>query len=107
MTKYSRKSNKRYIKDKAIIKFIKAHSKRQNIDFSKIKIPSFLDISEENEEKEGFLFSSPKNIFVQKKDNQILGRTIIPAFRFQKKNLELLDFKKSNNESSINSLLFN
>ena len=107
MTKYSGKSNKSYIKDKAIIKFIKAHSKRQNIDFSKIKIPSFLDISEENEEKEGFLFSSPKKIFVQKKDNQILGRTIIPAFRFQKKNLELLDFKKSNNESSINSLLFN
>ena len=107
MTKYSRKSNKRYIKDKAIITIIKAHSKRQNIDFSKIKIPSFLDISEENEEKEGFLFSSPKKIFVQKKDNQILGRTIIPAFRFQKKNLELLDFKKSNNESSINSLLFN
>ena len=107
MTKYSGKSNKSYIKDKAIIKFIKAHSKRQNIDFSKIKIPSFLDITEDNEEKEEFLSNCPKKIFVYRKNNQMLGATIFPAFRFQKKNLELLDLKKNNNESRINSLLSN
>ena len=82
MTKYSGKSNKSYIKDKAIIKFIKAHSKRQNIDFSKIKIPSFLDVTEYNEEKDEFLFSIPKKIFLQRKINQMLGSTIFPAFRF-------------------------
>ena len=39
-----RKKNRKYIKDESLKNFILEHSKVQNIDFSKIKILSFLDI---------------------------------------------------------------
>ena len=39
----------KYIKDKAIVEFILQHSEKERIDFSKIKIPSFLDIIADEE----------------------------------------------------------
>ena len=66
MTKISKnaeQSKKCYITDKALLNFIKAHSKRPNIDFSKIKIPSFLDLTEIEQEKEDFLLNNTKTNF--------------------------------------------
>ena len=45
------KKTKKYIKDESLKNFLLNHSKVQNIDFSKINIPSFLDILS-NEPKE-------------------------------------------------------
>ena len=110
MIKISGKSKKCYIKDKAIIKSIKAHSQRQNIDFSKIKIPSFLDINENELKEEDFLSTNSKNIISAGKENKKLGMTIFPAFKFPKKDLAILDLNKNNFKSSISrfsSILFN
>ena len=51
---------RKYIKDKAIINFILQHSKQELIDFSKLKIPLFLESLKHEEEdlkyfKENFL----------------------------------------------------
>ena len=49
----NKKGNKgsiKYIKDKSLKKFLLQHMKRQKLDFSKIKIPSFFGNSEEDEE---------------------------------------------------------
>ena len=43
------KVKRNYIKDKAVVEFILQHSQKERIDFSKIKIPSFLDISADEE----------------------------------------------------------
>ena len=48
--KFKKKTNQ-YIKDKAIVDFILQHSEKENIDFSKIKIPSFLDYLESEGKK--------------------------------------------------------
>ena len=37
----------KYIKDKAIITFLMQHTPRKDIDLSQIKIPSYLNINEE------------------------------------------------------------
>ena len=39
-----RRKNKKYIKDESLKHFLLQHSKVRNLDFSKIKIPSFLDV---------------------------------------------------------------
>ena len=44
------KKGKKFIKDKAIVNFLLAHMRPVKIDFSKIKIPSYMNLSE-NEEK--------------------------------------------------------
>ena len=47
--KMSRKGRK-FIKDKALAKFILQHSVREEIDLSKLKIPSFADVLKADEE---------------------------------------------------------
>ena len=102
MIKNSRKSNKTYIKDKALIKFIKAHSERQNINFSKIKIPSFLEPTEDEQD----FHKRKKKTFGGKKENKMFGTASFLAFKFPKKNEIILDSNKNNNESKIMSILF-
>ena len=45
---------KKYIKDKAIINFLLEHMKPVKIDFSKIKIPTFIDFLENGEKNSIF-----------------------------------------------------
>ena len=47
------KRKRKFIKDKAVINFLLEHMKPVKIDFSKIKIPSYLNFLE-NEEKNKF-----------------------------------------------------
>ena len=103
MIKSSRKPNKSYIKDKAIIKFIKAHSDRPNIDFSKIKISSFLDSTEDEQD---FYNNKKKKIFAERKENKMLGKASFIDFKFPKNNEIILDSNKNYNESKITSKLF-
>ena len=44
------KRARKFVKDKAILNFLLEHMKPAKIDFSKIRVPSFLNFSE-NEEK--------------------------------------------------------
>ena len=46
-----KKRAKKFIKDKAIVDFLLEHMKPSKIDFSKIKIPSFLDYLESEGKK--------------------------------------------------------
>ena len=46
-----KKRIKKFIKDKAIVDFLLEHMKPSKIDFSKIKIPSFLDYLESEGKK--------------------------------------------------------
>ena len=61
------KKQRKFIKDKAIVNFLLEHMKPAKIDFSKIKIPSFISFLEK-EEKEAILTneSNKQKIF---KDN--------------------------------------
>ena len=91
MIKNSKIPNKHYIRDKTIIKFIKAHSDRPNIDFSKIKVSSFL---ESTEDEQDFYNNRKKKIFAEKKENKMLGKVSFLAFKFPKNNEIILDSKK-------------
>ena len=91
MIKNSKIPNKHYIRDKTIIKFIKAHSDRPNIDFSKIKVSSFL---ESTEDEQDFYNNRKKKIFAEKKENKMLGKVSFLAFKFRKNNEIILDSKK-------------
>ena len=46
-----KKRARKFIKDKAIVEFLLEHMKPSKIDFSKIKIPSFLDYLESEGKK--------------------------------------------------------
>ena len=91
--KFKKKTNK-YIKDKAIVDFILQHSEKENIDFSKIKIPSFSGCTS-NEEDD---IKSIKSDNLNEKFDQIniQEKNKIPNFRFS-----LLDFfsKDENNNN--------
>ena len=53
MTKRRSKMNRKgrkYIKDKALVKFILQHSVKEEIDLSKVSIPSFADVLKADEE---------------------------------------------------------
>ena len=86
--KFKKKTNK-YIKDKAIVDFILQHSEKENIDFSKIIIPSFLKCAS-NEEDD---IKSIKCDTLNEKFEQIniQEKNKIPNFRFS-----LLDFFAKN-----------
>ena len=60
-----KKRIKKFIKDKAIVDFLLEHMKPSKIDFSKIKIPSFLDYLE----SEGKKNNSNNSEEVRKKEN--------------------------------------
>ena len=70
------KRNKKYkyIEDKALIKLILQHSKKEKIDYSKFKISSFLECLN-NEEEDEIIFSRENNlnkesdIYVNKNNN--------------------------------------
>ena len=82
--KNDKKYKYKYIKDKAIKNFILQHTKKPNIDFSKIKIPYFLEFSND-EESSNKLFLKDINL---------------PIFRFK----AFSDIKKEGeNENRINS----
>ena len=91
--KFKKKTNQ-YIKDKAIVDFILQHSEKENIDFSKIKIPSFSGCTS-NEEDD---IKSIKCDTLNEKFEQIniQEKNKIPNFGFS-----LLDlFAKDENEST-------
>lgn len=115
--KFIRKSNMKYkchyIKDRAIINFILAHSKKPTIDFSKIKIPSFMDFTKndfpENQKENNVLFNS-NNLIIKKKENKILG--FISPLTYTSSILNedkfwFINTNNNNNESKIKSFLFN
>ena len=60
-----KKRARKFIKDKAIVDFLLEHMKPSKIDFSKIKIPSFLDYLESEGEKN----NSNNSEEVRKKEN--------------------------------------
>ena len=56
------KKNRKIVKDKAIVDFLLEHLKPAKINFSKIRIPSFINFAE-NEEKysiNSIIFQEPK-----------------------------------------------
>ena len=70
-----RKKNQKYIIDESLKNFILEHSKVQNIDFSKIKIFSFLDILS-NATYEGInLPRFQLNTFSELKNDSQIGNT--------------------------------
>ena len=114
MTKSINKSNikKTYIKDRAIIKFIKAHSKEYKINYSKLKIPSFINIIKNKEENKNNQFNknifNSNDLFSGRNKNNLLNTISFPKFKFS----TLSDSKygfiiKKNNEPKIHSFLFN
>ena len=125
MTKGKRKSNikkkikkklnnKRkcyYIKDKAIINFILEHSKKPDIDFSKIKIPSFMDITNhdfpENQKENKDTFISNKLIMKEVENKEIIPNSFMKNYFPLIENEKFWFINNNNNESKIKSFLFN
>ncbi len=70
----------KYIKDRAIVNFILQHSKKETIDFSKIKIPSFLDIS--NAEEDGHNYNQIQNLNQESQATTIQNSSNLPTFGF-------------------------
>ena len=78
------KRSRKFVKDKAIVNFLLEHMKPAKINFSKIRIPSFIDFSE-NEEK----YSINSTIFQDQKvsDEKVFSRMpLINTFLGNKKN---------------------
>ena len=110
MTKGTKKQNVKkyyYIKDRALVKFILSHSKKKTIDFSKIKIPSFIDYIDTKENKKScnkyISNSNLKNM--DEKEGNGLEHISFPAFKF----LLLKDLNFGfiyNNDSKFKSTLF-
>ena len=65
--KIKSKRERKLIRDKAIVNFLLAHMRTAKIDFSKIKIPSFMNFSE-NEEKSSINLNS---LQIQQEINEI------------------------------------
>ena len=92
--KNGKKYKYKYIKDKGIINFIIQHTQKPNIDFSKIKIPSFL---------QGF--SEDEDTF----NNSVLKDNNLPIFKFQVfSDINKVEKKEKEKQlnSSFNSFLF-
>ena len=112
MTKRRGKTNSRksyYIKDKAVVNFILAHSKKPKIDFSKIKIPSFFNILKEEENKKYIddkIFGTNK-IYIRGRETKNLEPIRFPLFHFSSFKDIYFAFNKNENVSKINSFLFN
>ena len=99
----NKKSKAKYIEDKCVANFILQHLRKEKIDFSKIKIPSFLDVMN-NEEEES---KSNKNNNLNKKSEQpnIQKNNNIPKFGFSFLN-ELLQEKREQKSIAFNSSIF-
>ena len=113
MTKRKGKSNSRksyYIKDKAIVNFILAHSKKPKIDFSKIKIHPFFNILHNEEENKKYK-DAPKlfdanELYIRGKEKKMLEPIPFPTFHFSSLNNINFELIKDGNPSKIKSLLF-
>ena len=69
------KRRRKFIKDKAIVDFLLEHMKPVKIDFSKIKIPTFIDFLENGEKNSIFPnASNEQKIF---KDIQTIGISLL------------------------------
>ena len=92
-SKIKRKSSRKYIKDKSLTDFLLQHLKKEQIDFSKIKIPSFLDFikNEEKEENKALKQSDSEN----GKRMPLFGFSLLNELLSDKKTKELISFKSS------------
>ena len=112
MTKRGGKTNNRkYIKDKAIVNFILAHSKKPKIDFSKIKIHPFFNIPQNEEDNKKYLddkklFDANK-IYIRGKENKVMEPISFPTFQFTSFNDLKFEFIKNEDVSKIKTFLFN
>lgn len=88
-----RKSSRKYIKDKSLTDFLLRHLKKKPIDFSKIKIPSFLDIikNEEKEENKALTQNDSEN----GKRMPLFGFSLLNELSSDKKTKEPISFKSS------------
>ena len=73
------KRERKFIKDKAIVNFLLEHMKPIKINFSKIKIPSFINFIE-NEQKETLLIQTFFKDKTAQKENPIVGKSLLNAF---------------------------
>ena len=97
----------KYIKDKSLVKFLMQHYKKQTLDFSKIKISSFLDsLNNKEEEKENCIDANM--IRIKNKMSETISFPKFPTFKFSL--LKDSSFCNINNSSinvpKINSRLF-
>lgn len=102
--KYIKKKPKaKYIKDKCVANFILQHLEEQLIDFSKIKIPPFLDFLNNGEDES----KSIKNDNLNKKAEDPLEQKNknLPKFGFSFLN-ELLEEKREPIPQMFNSSIF-
>ena len=69
------KRRRKFIKDKAIVDFLLEHMKPVKIDFSKIKIPTFIDFLENG--KKDAIFSNESNEQKIFKDIRTIGISLL------------------------------
>ena len=97
----------KYIKDKSLIKFLMQHYKKQTIDFSKVKISSFLDsLNNKEEEKENCI--DENLVRMKNKLSETINFPKFPTFKFSLlKDSSFCNINNSNiNVLKINSRLF-
>ena len=68
------KRAKKFIKDKAIVNFLLEHMKPAKIDFSKIRIPSFLELEKQENNEGQSINESKKEIFAMPFVNSFLEK---------------------------------
>ena len=83
---------RKYIKDNALVNFILQHSKKEKIDFSKLKIPSFSECLKSEKED----FKDFKEKYLDQKNSQTNSSTnhVFPKFR-----LSLLDENRKDSDT--------
>ena len=77
-TQIRRKQKAKYFTDKSIIKFLLQHLEKEKIDFSKVKIPSFSD--EADTEEEEYKYSKIKNPIQKSEMPNIPQKNKLPVF---------------------------
>ena len=75
------KRARKFVKDKAIVNFLLEHMKPAKIDFSKIKVPSFINFLEDEEKKS----SDSSGLSTNYKDNKFIFPSVNFLFEEQKK----------------------
>ena len=68
------KRARKFIKDKAIVNFLLEHMKPAKIDFSKIRIPSFLELEKQENNEGQSINESKKEIFAMPFVNSFLEK---------------------------------
>ena len=70
----STKRARKFIKDKAIVNFLLEHMKPAKLDFSKLRIPSFLELEKQEKNKGSSINESKKEIFTMPFVNTLLEK---------------------------------